>query len=68
MQIIIKLHFDKEYLQDNAHSINLIVFPEFDYDKVNLISGLCITLVTCAMIDAHCRALLDTFNFPFKKK
>ena len=44
-----------------------IVFPEIDYDKVDKIRGLGITIVTTAKDDIQARALLDKFNFPFRK-
>jgi large subunit ribosomal protein L5 len=44
-----------------------IVFPEIDYEKVDRIRGLGVTIVTTAKNDAHAKALLDKFNFPFRK-
>lgn len=44
-----------------------IVFPEIDYDKVDKIRGLGITIVTTAKDDVKAKALLDVFNFPFRK-
>jgi len=44
-----------------------IIFPEIDYDKVDRVRGLGITLVTNARNDVEARALLDKFNFPFRK-
>lgn len=44
-----------------------IIFPEIDYDKVDKIRGLGITIVTTAKNDIQARALLDKFNFPFRK-
>jgi large subunit ribosomal protein L5 len=44
-----------------------IIFPEIDYDKVDKIRGLGITIVTTAKNDVEARALLDKFNFPFRK-
>ena len=44
-----------------------IIFPEIDYDKVEKISGLSITIVSSAANDITARALLDKFKFPFKK-
>ena len=44
-----------------------IVFPEIDYEKVDRIRGLGLTIVTSAKNDAHAKALLDKFNFPFRK-
>lgn len=44
-----------------------IVFPEIDYDKVDKVRGIGITLVTSADNDIKCQALLKRFNFPFRK-
>lgn len=44
-----------------------IIFPEIDYDKVDRIRGLGITIVTNAKTDIQAKALLDKFNFPFRK-
>ena len=44
-----------------------IVFPEIDYEKVDRVRGLGVTIVTTATNDAHAKALLDKFNFPFRK-
>jgi large subunit ribosomal protein L5 len=44
-----------------------IIFPEIDYDKIDKIRGMDITITTTANTDEEARALLDAFNFPFKK-
>jgi len=44
-----------------------IIFPEIEYDKVDKIRGLDITITTSAQTDDEGRALLRAFNFPFKK-
>jgi len=44
-----------------------IIFPEIDYDKIDKIRGLDITITTSANTDDEGRALLRAFNFPFKK-
>jgi large subunit ribosomal protein L5 len=44
-----------------------IVFPEVDYDTVDALRGLDITITTTARTDAEARALLEGFNFPFRK-
>ena len=44
-----------------------IVFPEIDYDKIDKIRGLNITIVTSARNDTESRALLKAFNFPLKE-
>jgi large subunit ribosomal protein L5 len=43
-----------------------IVFPEIDYDKIDKIRGLDITITTTAKTDEEGRALLRAFNFPMK--
>lgn len=44
-----------------------LIFPEINYDKVSLVRGMDITFVTTAKTDAEARALLEGFNFPFRK-
>lgn len=44
-----------------------IIFPEIDYDKVDRVRGLDITITTTAKSDDEGRALLSAFNFPFRK-
>ncbi len=44
-----------------------IIFPEIDYDNIDSIRGMDITITTTARDDVAGRALLDAFNFPFKK-
>jgi large subunit ribosomal protein L5 len=43
-----------------------IMFPEIDYDKIDAIRGLDITITTTAKNDEEGRALLEAFKFPFK--
>jgi large subunit ribosomal protein L5 len=43
-----------------------IMFPEIDYDKIDAIRGLDITITTTARTDAEGRALLSAFSFPFR--
>lgn len=43
-----------------------IVFPEIQYDKIDAIRGLDITITTTAKNDAEARALLKAFGFPLK--
>lgn len=43
-----------------------IIFPEIDYDKIDTIRGLDITISTTAKTDEECRALLGAFNFPLR--
>jgi large subunit ribosomal protein L5 len=44
-----------------------LMFPEIDYDKVDVARGMDITIVTTATTDAAGKALLDAYGFPFKK-
>ena len=44
-----------------------IIFPELDYDKVDRVRGLDITITTSAKSDEEGRALLAAFDFPFRK-
>ena len=43
-----------------------IIFPEIEYDKIDALRGLDITITTTARTDEEGRALLSAFNFPFK--
>ncbi len=45
-----------------------IMFPEIDYDKIDAIRGMDITITTTAKNDEEGMALLKAFNFPFKAK
>jgi len=45
-----------------------IMFPEIDYDQIDVIRGLDITITTTAKNDEEALALLKAFNFPFKEK
>lgn len=45
-----------------------IMFPEIEYDKIDAIRGLDITITTNAKNDDEALALLQAFNFPFKAK
>jgi large subunit ribosomal protein L5 len=45
-----------------------IIFPEINYDKVDKIRGMNITLTTTAKTDAEAYDLLSLFGFPFKKR
>jgi large subunit ribosomal protein L5 len=44
-----------------------IIFPEIAYDQVDAIRGMDITITTTARDDREGRALLESFNFPFRK-
>jgi large subunit ribosomal protein L5 len=43
-----------------------IIFPEIEYDKIDVLRGLNITITTTAKTDEEARALLAAFKFPFK--
>jgi large subunit ribosomal protein L5 len=43
-----------------------IIFPEIEYDKIDMIRGMDITLTTSAKTDEEARALLESFSFPFR--
>jgi len=44
-----------------------IIFPEIDYDNIDTIRGMDITITTTAVNNEQGQALLESFNFPFKK-
>lgn len=43
-----------------------IIFPEIDYDKIDAVRGMDITITTTAGTDEEAKALLEAFDFPFK--
>jgi large subunit ribosomal protein L5 len=43
-----------------------IIFPEIEYDKVDALRGMNISITTTAKTDEECKALLGAFRFPFK--
>jgi large subunit ribosomal protein L5 len=45
-----------------------LMFPEIDYDAVDAIRGMDITIVTTAKTNAEGKALLDAFSFPFRRE
>jgi large subunit ribosomal protein L5 len=45
-----------------------LIFPEIDYDNVDAVRGMDIVIVTTARTDDQGRALLDAFNFPFRRE
>ncbi len=45
-----------------------LIFPEIDYDSVDTLRGMDITIVTTAKTNAEGKALLDAFGFPFKRE
>jgi large subunit ribosomal protein L5 len=44
-----------------------LIFPEVDYDAIDTVRGMDITIVTTARTDAEGRALLDAYGFPFRR-
>ena len=44
-----------------------IIFPEIQYDQIDQIRGMDITITTTATDNRQGRALLEAFNFPFRK-
>ena len=45
-----------------------LIFPEIDYDSVDVLRGMDITIVTTARTDDEGRALLQAFSFPFRQE
>jgi large subunit ribosomal protein L5 len=44
-----------------------LIFPEIDYDKIDTVRGMDVTIVTTARTDDEGRALLRTLGFPFRR-
>ncbi|MEI8001055.1 MAG: 50S ribosomal protein L5 [Actinomycetes bacterium] len=44
-----------------------LIFPEIDYDKIDTVRGMDVTIVTTAMTDEQGRALLRVLGFPFRR-
>jgi large subunit ribosomal protein L5 len=44
-----------------------IIFPEIDFSQIDAVRGLDVTITTTAKSDAHAKALLEAFRFPFRK-
>ncbi len=62
---------DKSFDGRGNYSLGIreqIIFPEINYDKVDKIRGMNITLTTTAKTDAEACELLSLFGFPFKKR
>ena len=47
--------------------VDQLVFPEIEYDKVEKLFGMSITIVSSAKTDEQGKALLEAFGMPFKK-
>jgi len=45
-----------------------IIFPEIEYDKIDALRGMNITITTTAKTDEEARALLTAFSFPFRNR
>ena len=45
-----------------------IIFPEIDYDKIDTLRGMDISITTTAKTDEEAKALLKAFSFPFREK
>jgi large subunit ribosomal protein L5 len=45
-----------------------LIFPEINYDNVDVVRGMDITIVTTATNNEHGKALLEAFAFPFRKE
>ena len=61
----------KSFDQNANYSFGIkehVIFPEVNFDKVEKIRGLDITIVTNTNNQMEAKALLDSFNFPFYKK
>ena len=43
-----------------------IIFPEIEYDKIDTLRGLNVSITTTAKTDEECKALLSAFRFPFR--
>jgi large subunit ribosomal protein L5 len=43
-----------------------IIFPEIEYDKIDAVRGLNISITTSAKTDEEAKALLSAFSFPFR--
>lgn len=48
--------------------IEQLIFPEIEYDRIDAVRGMDITIVTTARTDAEGRALLGAFGFPFRRE
>jgi large subunit ribosomal protein L5 len=60
----------KSFDKDGNYSMGVseqIIFPEINYDEIDALRGMDITITTTARNAEEGRALLEAFNFPFKK-
>jgi large subunit ribosomal protein L5 len=61
----------KSFDRDGNYSMGIteqIIFPEINYDEIDMLRGMDITITTTARNAEEGRALLEAFNFPFKQK
>ena len=62
--------YQKSHLMDGGnYSIGIkeqIIFPEINYDKIDKVRGMDITIVTTSKKKEHAYELLKSFNLPFK--
>lgn len=61
----------KSFDRDGNYSMGVteqIIFPEINYDEIDMLRGMDITITTTAKNAEEGRALLEAFNFPFKQK
>lgn len=61
---------DKSFDGRGNYSLGIkeqLIFPEIEYDKIEKILGMSITIVTSAETDEACKELLAEFGMPFKK-
>merc|ERR1711879_277875 len=66
-----KVVSEKAFDGHGNYSIGLkeqIIFPEIDYDAVDAVRGLNITIVTSAETDDHARSLLSKMGMPYRRK
>ncbi len=62
---------DKSFDGRGNYSLGLkeqILFPEINYDKIDVIKGMNISIITTARTDEEAKALLELLGMPFKKK
>jgi large subunit ribosomal protein L5 len=58
---------DKKKVETAAQEMELIIFPEISYDRIDKVRGMDIIVTTTAKTDEEARELLRLFNFPFPK-
>ncbi len=61
---------DRSFDGNGNYSLGIkehLIFPEIDYDRIDRVWGLDIVVCTTARTDEEAKALLEAFNFPFRK-